>query len=61
MGGEAEALVAVVKWLYHFLVWLGTAPWSEVQPFIDRSIAYLVVFIVFKFLWNWAVHKKFKK
>ena len=61
MGGESDALVAVVTWVYHFVRWLSTAPWSEVQPFIDRMIAYLVVFLVFKFLWHWAFHKKFKK
>jgi hypothetical protein len=61
MGGETNALVAVVMWLYHFVVWLSTAPWPEVQPFIDRIIAYLVVFIILKWLWSWAFHKKFKK
>jgi hypothetical protein len=61
VGGETNALVAVVTWLYHFVVWLSTAPWNEVQPFIDRMIAYLIVFIILKWLWHWAFAKKFKK
>ena len=48
MGGETEALFALVKGI----VWLFTAPWTELQPYVDRVLRFALMLFAFKLLWK---------
>ena len=61
MGNETHILVAVVTGIYRFVVWLYTAPNTEVDPFINRVLYYFFLVLVMYWLWKWATRKIGKK
>ena len=53
MGGETE----ILGMIFHGIIRLFTAPWSEIQPYVDRVLALFLMLFAFKILWKKACGK----
>ena len=53
MQGETDVVVVIFTGIYHLL----TAPYSEIQPFIERIFALVVIACTLR----WMVRKTFGK
>jgi hypothetical protein len=54
MGGELEPVVG----LYHAIVFILTASWADLSPYVER-VVHLVI-IVFAIVWTWKKIKAIK-
>jgi len=48
MGGETQVIVAIFKGI----VWILSAPYSELAPFVDRVLYLVIVLFVVKWMWR---------